>query len=362
MSSGEEIKLNTSEATPCSSCGGPMTYKPSAHALVCEYCGSIKEIEQTKDELNELDFMGFMESYEKESFNTTKVVECSSCHATSTVDENLKSMACPYCANPLVEQDIHEERYIKPEYVAPFAVEKTQVAEILQGWIKGLWFAPNKIQRGIFSADNLRGVYVPFWTYDMQTYTQYRGERGDAYYVTVGSGDNKRRERRISWSSVRGTVSNFYDDILVTGSKTLKMDLLNSISTGWDPKAVQKIKPDYLSGFITEKYQVDLKEGYDRARDIVTQYERESVKRDIGGDEQRVDDMNTELSEITFKHILLPLYISSFSFGNKQYTFYVNGVTGRITGERPYSPWKIAFACFIGLLVLIFLIYLFKNA
>lgn len=362
MSSEEELKLNASESTPCSSCGGPMSYKPSAQALVCEYCGSVKEIEQGEEELNELDFESFMESYEKESFNTTKVVECSNCHATSTVDENLKSMACPYCASPLVEQDIHEERYVKPEYVAPFAVDRGQVGGILQKWINSLWFAPNKIKRGIFSADNLRGVYVPFWTYDMQTHTNYSGERGTEYYVTVGSGDNKKRVRRVSWTNVRGAMANFYDDVLVTGSKTLDVKLLSSISTGWDPKAVHKIKPDYLSGFITEKYQVDVKEAYDKARDIVYQYERESVRRDIGGDEQRIHNMDTQLSAITFKHILLPLYVSSFGFGNKQYTFYVNGVTGRITGERPYSTMKIVFAVLVGLIVLGFLIYLFQDA
>lgn len=358
----EEIKHNISSSTACSSCGASMVYKPGTQTLVCEYCGSTKKIELGDKTLNERDFASFMKNYEKENFTTTKVVSCSTCHATSTVDENLKSMICPYCASPLVERNIHEERYIHPEYVAPFTVDKQQVAGILQKWIKGLWFAPDKIQRGIFSADNLRGVYVPFWTYDMQTYTQYTGQRGDAYYVTVGSGDKQRRERRISWTNVRGSVANFYDDVLVTGNKTLKKDLLQTISTGWDPKAVQKIKGDYLTGFITEKYQVDIKEAYDIARARVEGYERESVKRNIGGDQQRVNSMNTELSNITFKHILLPLYVSSFLYGNKPYTFYVNGVTGKITGERPYSTWKIILATLLALFIVFVLVLLFKDA
>lgn len=362
MSSEEELKLNTSESTSCSSCGGPMSYSPSVQALVCEYCGNTKAIAQGETVLNEHDFESFMESYEKESFNTTKVVECSNCHATSTVDENLKSMACPYCATPLVEQDIHEERYIQPEYVAPFAVDKNQVANKLQGWINSLWFAPNKIKRGVYSPNNLRGVYVPYWTYDVRTYTQYTGERGTEYTVTVGSGNNRREEKRMRWSSVRGSINSFFDDVLVTGSKTLNPSLLNVIAADWDPKAVYAINQEYLSGFITEKYQVDLKEAYLIAQNIVYNNERYNVRRDIGGDDQRITSMDTKYYDITFKHILLPLYVSAFEYGNKQYTFYVNGVTGRVTGERPYSTWKIVLAVLLGLIVIGFFIYLFQDA
>lgn len=358
----EEIKRNTAESTSCDTCGAPMTYQPSSNALVCEYCGSKKSIEKGSNLIQERDFLGFMQNYEKENFTMTKVVECNTCHAQSTVNEQVKSMRCPYCSTPFVERNIHEERYIQPEYIAPFVVDKSQVAGLLQGWIKGLWFAPNKIQRGLFAAEHLSGVYVPFWTYDMQTYTQYKGERGDAYYVTVGSGENKRRERRISWTNVRGTVTHFYDDILISGNKTLKSDLLQSLSSSWNPKAIQPIKADYLKGFITEKYQIDIKEAYDVAKRIVSEQERERVRRHIGGDQQRIHQVNTDLSQITFKHILLPLYVSSFSYKNKQYTYYVNGVTGKITGEQPYSAWKIGCATVLAIiLIVLFVILISKN-
>lgn len=358
----EENKHNIAEASSCNSCGASMTYKPGSQMLVCDYCGSTKKIETGGANINERDFLSFMQNYEKESFTTTKVVECYTCHAKTTINEHLKSMSCPYCSSPLVEKNIHEERYIKPEYIAPFIVDKGQVAHLLHGWIKGLWFAPNKIQRGLFSPENLKGVYVPFWTYDMQTYTQYSGERGDAYYVTVGSGENKRRERRISWKNVQGTVSYFYDDLLISGNKTLKADLLQSISSSWNPKAIQPIKEDYLKGFITEKYQIDIKEAYDQARNIVYQHERERVRRAIGGDQQRIHRTDTDLSQITFKHILLPLFVSTFTYRNKKYTYYVNGVTGKVSGEQPYSAWKIGCTTVLVILVLILFIYFISNS
>lgn len=352
----EETNPNIADSASCTSCGASMTYQPNSNALVCDYCGNKQVIEIRRNIINERDFLSFMQNYYKESFTTTKVVECNTCHAQSTVNEHLKSIRCPYCSTPLVEKNIHETRYIEPEYIAPFIVDRQQVTSLLQGWIKGLWFAPDKIQRGEFAADHLTGVYVPFWTYDMQTYTQYSGERGDDYYVTVGNGDQKRRERRTSWKNVRGTVTHFYDDLLISGNKTLKPKLLQSISSSWNPKAIQPIQADYLKGFITEKYQVDLKEAYEQARSIVFEQERERARRHIGGDRQRIHRVNTDLSQITFKHILLPLYVSSFSYKKKQYTYYVNGVTGQVTGEQPYSAWKIG--CLTVLIIIVLVIFM----
>jgi len=357
----EEIyKANNTASTSCKSCGAPMVYKAGTNLLVCTYCNSTQEIKQENFILNEIDFESFIKTYEKEEFNKTKVITCNNCKATPTVDENLRSMMCPYCGSPLVEENIHEERYIKPSYVLPFQVDKIKINDILKNWVNGFWFAPDNLKKAILSADNINGIYVPFWTFDTETFTDYKGERGDAYYETVGPGKNRRQIRRVDWSYKAGSVNNFYDDVLVCGTKSLNPTILSNVQRGWNPKAVVKIDQNYLEGYITEKYQVDLKDSYARAKNIFIQYERESVKRDIGGDEQRINDMFTKFDKIKFKHILLPIYVSSFLYNNKNYIFYINGMTGQIAGDRPYSTIKIVFTVIAVIIVLLILIMMFR--
>jgi ABC-type transporter Mla subunit MlaD len=70
----------------------------------------------------------------------------------------------------------------------------------------------------------------------------------------------------------------------------------------------------------------------------------QDVRHDIGGDVQRIDTVATSYSDETFKHILLPIWIAAYKYNAKTYRFLVNGQTGEVQGERPYSVWKITFA------------------
>ena len=72
-------------------------------------------------------------------------------------------------------------------------------------------------------------------------------------------------------------------------------------------------------------------------------YITQLIKKDIGGDEQRIYSVNTKYNDITFKHVLLPIWISAYRFKNKVYRFLINGRTGEVQGERPWSVWKIIF-------------------
>lgn len=358
----EDLNTNTAitNAYSCDGCGAPLAYKPGSSSLVCSHCGSVKNIAQEETIIEELDFNTYMENFEEEVFVTDKIVVCSNCKATPTIDENLKSMACPYCGSPLVETSVQHERYIKPGYVAPFQINRDDINNILAQWAKKLWFAPNNLKKAILSPVNLNGIYMPYWTYDADTQTNYTGQRGDAYYVTVGTGKNQRTVRRVSWHYTSGTISNFYDDVLVRGSRTLDSSIISKMG-GWDTKSIVKINDSYLAGFVTEKYQINLRDGFYSAKEFIESSERHNVKIDIGGDEQRIDSMDTQYFNVKFKHVLLPIYASAFRYRDTLYTFYVNGCTGRISGKRPYSKIKIALASIAGLAVILALYYYFSQ-
>lgn len=358
MSETVENNAAGSESYQCSNCGAALKYKPGTSSLHCDYCGADTPIDvEVVKEVEEFDFEEYAGQLEKLNTETTKVIGCRKCGAESTFDESLKSVECPYCNTPLIESDAHEERLIKPSYLLPFKVTNDEVPGFMTNWLKKRWFAPNKLKSQAIYSNKLQGVYIPCWTYDAQTETDYQGERGDDYTVTVGSGKNRRTETRTRWSYASGHLSIFFDDVMVPASKMIKSDVINKVSN-WDTMNMVEADNRFLSGFITEKYVMNMLDGYNIAKNSMESSIQYSIKQDIGGNRQRISSSKTFFNDIKFKLILLPMYMSSYTYGDKLYHFFINGRTGNVTGDRPYSIIKIALAIIVGLiLVILFLKY-----
>jgi hypothetical protein len=257
---------------------------------------------------------------------------------------------CPFCGTSLVITNGSTSSILKPKSLLPFALNQKQGFEAFRVWLKKLWFAPGALKKYVTNADKFNGMYIPYWTYDANTISSYTGERGDAYYVTEtytetenGKTVTKTREvRKIRWTYVTGQVNNSFDDVLVIASNSLPVKYAEKLEP-WDLKNLLPYDDKFLSGFRTESYQVDVKTGFEKAKTIMDGVIRESVKHDIGGDEQRITTVNSTYNNVTFKHVLLPIWISAYKFKDKVYRFLVNGRTGEVQGERPYSVWKIIF-------------------
>jgi hypothetical protein len=250
-------------------------------------------------------------------------------------------------------------RQIKPEGLLPFKVSGKEAFEQFRKWIGKLWFAPSQLKQYAQSESKLAGVYVPFWTYDSDTTTAYTGERGDYYYTTEtyteeenGRTVTRTREvRHTRWTSVSGTVFNNFDDILILASKSLPKKYTDRLEP-WDLTNLVPYADEYLSGFRAESYQVSLPQGFEEAKQIMESAIESSIRRDIGGDEQQIHSAQTQYGSITFKHILLPVWLSAYRFREKIYRILINARTGEVQGERPFSAWKIAGAVLIGLIII----------
>jgi hypothetical protein len=214
-----------------------------------------------------------------------------------------------------------------------------------------LWFAPNALKKRARAENKMSGVYVPYWTYDCQAYTRYHGERGDHYYVTETyrttvngkSVTRTRQKRKTRWTRVSGTVWDNFNDVLVLASRSLPKRYTEKLEP-WDLRNLVPYQDDYLSGFRTESYQVDLEEGFVEAKEIMHEKILSTIHGDIGGDRQRVHNMTTRHDDLTFKHILLPVWVSAYRYANKSYRFLINARTAEVQGERPYSWVKITLA------------------
>jgi hypothetical protein len=254
-----------------------------------------------------------------------------------------------------VVADTGESRHIKPKGVVPFELEERAAHEAMSSWLGRLWFAPNGLQAYARKGRAMEGIYVPFWTYDAESQSRYSGARGTTYYVTqtvmVDGKPESRRVAKIRWTPVSGRVRRFFDDVLVLASKSLPKRYTDALEP-WDLSALAPYQPQFLAGFRAEAYAVDLEEGFQEARAQMDRVIERDVRFDIGGDRQRIAQIDTQLSDITFKHVLLPVWLAAYKYRGKTYRFVVNGQSGRVQGERPYSAWKIAAAVSLGLALL----------
>tara|TARA_R110000796_G_scaffold183498_1_gene299887 strand:- start:18229 stop:19311 length:1083 start_codon:yes stop_codon:yes gene_type:complete len=351
-----EEAFSSEHKKSCANCGAELKFKPGSNQLKCEYCGYEEFIEQAKSSFEELELQHYLKVVGDNAYTETiDLLHCKNCGANQHVEENYKSLGCIYCGEPLIREDIEKEGWILPGALIPFQLDSKKAREIFKNWVNGLWFAPNNLKKAALDAEGLHGLYIPYWTFDANLYASYQGQRGDYYYETqtyrTKNGTQTRQVRKTRWSFASGSVSGFIDDILINASEKKRRDIPSKIAY-WNLKELVAFNSKYLSGFVTEKYTISLKDGHHQSFQEAKNIAYNWIRRDIGGDTQRVDNANIKLSEETFKHVLVPVYISSYRYGTKDYNFYINGQTGNISGVRPYSFWKIFFLILFIVLVI----------
>jgi DNA-directed RNA polymerase subunit M/transcription elongation factor TFIIS len=343
---------------PCENCGARLTFTPGSTVVTCTHCGHEQAIANEADAATanvEHDYQDMLRNLTRgAAMEETKVKVCPSCGAQTDFPEGVQAAACPFCDTPFVT-DTGTHRHIKPAGVLPFQLDERTARGEMVKWMGSLWFAPNGLTEYARAGRAMTGIYVPYWTFDADTKTAYTGQRGDAYYETRTVTRNGRTEtervRKIRWSYAKGRVARFFDDVLVLASKSLPKSHTDALEP-WDLSALQSYQPQYLSGFAAEGYQVELPDGFAEAQQIMDAQIRRDIRQDIGGDEQRINTVDTDIRDVTFKHVLLPVWMAAYKYRDRTFRFVVNGQTGKVQGERPWSGWKIAFAVIAALILL----------
>ncbi len=342
---------------PCDQCGADYRFDPVRTELVCDHCGHSQQIAGgpwANAKLSELDFdAAVAQDLPLSEIEETQVLKCPNCAAQVEFDPNTHAAECPFCATPVVT-GTGTNRHIKPRGVLPFVLDERRAHEAMSTWLGRLWFAPGGLKDYARKGRKMQGIYVPYWTFDANTKSRYQGERGTVYYTTrTVVRDGKRVQQRVAkirWTRASGRVARFFDDVVILASTSLPKRFTDALQP-WDLAALAPYQPQYLAGFRAEAYSVPLQDGYAEARQIMARVIERDVRFDIGGDQQRVHDIATDVSNVTFKHILLPVWLAAYKYQGKTYRFVVNGQTGRVQGERPWSAIKITIAVVIGLLV-----------
>lgn len=355
----------------CTCCGAKLTFAPGTLNLKCEFCGTENEIKINetariaafaKMDLRQALYDNLEDQLsnggEMEEIHTVK---CQCCGAETTFEQNVISSNCDFCGAPLTVKQKETVKKIKPKALIPFAVDKHKGEEMFKEWLKGLWFAPSDLAKSAAQSESLSGIYLPFWTYDAKAYTTYTGRRGTHYYVDEEYKDSEgntkvRQKQETRWTLTSGSVKNEFDDIVEPGSESLPKGILDGLQP-WNLKDLVPYDERFMSGFKTETYSIDLAKGYESARKYMDDKIEDSICDDIGGDEQKIEEKESKFFDETFKHILMPIWISAFQYNGKSYRFVVNGQSGKIQGDRPYSALKIAITVITTIAAIVALFY-----
>lgn len=343
----------------CPACGADAHWNAAKQALVCPFCGTESPATLQRHGVDtvivEHDLVAALREIPDSArgWRTAKVaVRCQSCQAISVFDPERVGQRCEFCGSAqLVPYEQIKEPF-SPESLLPFAVDEGRARDLVRAWYSRQWLAPNNLAKRALT-DTVHGIYVPYWTFDAKVHATWSAESGTYYYESVGG----KRTQKVRWSYASGELNHAFDDELVAASTGVSATLLRRIEP-FPTAALIPYDPGYLAGWTVERYQIDLVNAAARSRAAMDEKVRQLCAADVPGDTHRNLQVASTYSDQRFKHILLPVWLLTFTYGQKAYQVVANGATGTIAGERPWSWIKIALLILVVLLVL----YLFQSS
>ena len=352
---------------PCRQCGAQLVFDITKQKLACPSCGFEADIDtthlQAPTEHDLATTMGQMHAVmgqvQAPQVAEEKEIVCQNCGGHTTFSGTLTASRCPYCATPIQRDDVHDAPARLPvDGVLPFHIDEKTARADLEKWINGRRFAPTEFKKyketGAFSS-----VYAAYFTFDSETRTRYSGQRGDDYTVTVGSGDDQHTETRTNWTSVSGQVANSFDDITVLANEGFNAKRVKQLEP-WPTQQARPFSPEFVAGHLCRTYDRDADGCYPEAKAEMDSAIDATICRDIGGDHQRISSRETKHDTLTFKHLLLPIWLLTVIYQGKPFQVFINGITGEVAGNRPWSKVKIAAAIAVGVVLLIIVLVLFS--
>lgn len=336
----------------CPECGGDLQWNAAKQALVCPYCGTVAPWapDASSPAIAELDLAQALAKADdggRGYGDGRREVQCTSCKAISVFEPERVADRCAFCGSPAIVPHAALKDAITPQSLLPFCIPESQVRESIRRWYGTRWFAPNRLKKAALT-DTLRGLYLPYWTFDAHVHAEWTAEAGHYVYTTETTVQNGRTQtrqvRKVRWEPAAGALDHFFDDALVAGSSGAHAALLEKIEPFPTTTDLKPYAPEFVRGWTVERYQVDMRLA---AEFNMTQMERavhDLCARAVPGDTHRNLQVRSSYHGRSFKHVLVPVWLVSYTYGRRAFQVLVNGTTGAIAGERPYSAIKIALA------------------
>ena len=353
MSNAEAPRASSAEAMAlarfaCPACGGEANWHPGRQKLVCPFCGTESPAPaDVAGAAKERDLASALAAFDPAHAGwaaAKRQVRCASCRAISVLDPARQAQNCEFCGSAqLLPYDETAPAY-RPESILPFRITGSDARDRLRAWFGRLWLAPGSLKRRALT-DTVHGVYVPYWTFDARVEADWTAAAGHYYYTTESSYDNgrlrTRQVRHVRWVPASGHVAHFFDDDLVCASIGIHPGLVRGIEP-FPTGELRAYDAGYVAGWVVERYQIDLAAAAERARAAMHSQLEALCAKQVPGDTHRNLAVRADWSGQTYKHVLAPVWLLSYDYGRRAFQCAINGVTGKVAGEYPRSPWKIA--------------------
>jgi len=355
---------------PCPDCGGELEWNAAKQVLACPYCGCVPKQQPVNaaeagiaEHNLEKALAGAGDDRRGYGAETIKV-KCQSCNAISVFEPSRVAQRCEFCGSPSIVPYQETRDVITPETVLPVKLDSGRVRDIVKDWVRSRWFAPDALKSQALT-DTLKAIYLPYWTFDAASHADWTATSGDYYYTTESYTDSKgqrqtRQVQHVRWYPTSGQLDHFFDDALIPGTIGVRMDLLHQVEP-FPTKELKPYDPSFLRGWTVERYQVDLRKASELNVDQMNQAMRELCAAQVPGDTHRDLQVQASYAQRTFKHILVPVWLVTYTLGAKTYQVLVNGYTGKTAGDRPISWVKVFFYIILPSIILLIIIALVQS-
>ena len=349
---GDELDAQA-RSFKCPQCGGRMLFAVATSLLTCEYCGYVRSYQDVSNSQpvsdrteQVLDFVMPTESGHRWAVSQHRL-SCEDCGAVSLLPPGQRAVQCSYCgSNQLVDSPELGE-LLDPQVIALMKIDEKESNRRVKEWLGRGMLAPDNLlsaSRGL----KLRPAYYSCWTFDGTLEAKWTCE------VAEGSGNSKH------WVAVSGAHTQFFNDVLIPGVKAMTTRELASLEP-FNLVEVEEFKPEYLAGWPTMIYDRSLSDASLLAREKVVKQMKPQLHYliEVGREKRNLNVGSGSWSGMTFKHILLPVWIGTYQFQGKEFHLLVNGQTGKVGGFKPRDTTKVVFAILISIAVIALLVVLY---
>ncbi len=332
----------------CPDCGADMVFDSTIGKLHCDSCGH----EETVENFSQNDFEPFEEHFHSSTFEDEDVhqYQCKNCGAILITDADTTATTCSFCGSPMILGD-RLTGVLAPSKVIPFSISKTDAQIAFKKWCRRAFFSPSAFKQAT-RIKSIVGMYIPFWLYDVRGNGEalahctrvHTHDEGD-YIVESTSHYDVYRKVNLTYRNIPADASEKMPDDL--------MDLLEP----FDYSNLKEFNTPYLAGFLAEKYNYTDKEMFGRIRERVSHYMDSYVLEHINGyATKNIVNKDYQIGQLNADYALMPVWMVYYDYDNAEYTFAMNGQTGKIAGMPPISPAKVVLSAG-GLTILLFVIF-----
>ena len=326
----------------CPACGGAMEFDSKTQKMKCPYCDTVADLsdfEETQSEKTaSKEGAEQGETQEAAEEGAMMLYVCESCGGEILADKTTGATSCPYCGNPVVVPK-QFEGMLKPDLIIPFKLDKKQAEQKLKEHLKGKILLPR-----LFRSENRikeeKGIYVPFWLYssDADAEIQCRATK----VRTWRTSDYEYTETSHFLISRGGQIA--FDNVPADGSRKMDDTLMESIEP-YDFKDAVPFQQAYLAGYLADRYDVNVDERIDRARERIRVCTEQAFRKTVRGynGSTSVKDSNVQIHNASYWYAMYPVWLLNTTWKGEQFIFAMNGQTGKMVGDLPIdrsSFWK----------------------